>query len=95
MNKALTILVFLMIVQSAQATFPEDLEVAKKLTPFELKQIERSIEVLTKYKVLSYNENKCLDFEPSILNQLELAGLLKKERDQTPWMSICIGYAEK
>lgn len=69
--------------------FSSETERKPALTFKDRQRIAWAIKVLEAYKVFNIDENKCVQFEPSLIEQLQNEGLL--DRRGSAFMSICIG----
>ena len=86
MKNVVFMIVVILFVHRGQSA---ESERAPALTLKERQRIAWAIRVLETYKVLKIDENKCVQFEPTLIEQLQNEGLL--DRRGSAFMSICIG----
>jgi hypothetical protein len=86
MRQVVLILAVILFVKSGKA---ENVLAEDQLTLAERQQIAWAIHILLKYEALGSDENKCLQFKPSLIDRLRKEGLL--EKGNSAMMSICIG----
>lgn len=86
MKQIVLIIAIILLVNRGQAS---ESQPATGLTFKERQRIAWAIKVLETYQVFNVSENQCVQFEPTLIEQLQSEGLLN--RRGSAYMSICIG----